>query len=210
MILSENRDSLFSCIDASQQFLRDNLNLELHPNKIILRKLSWGIDFCGYIALPYYILPRLKTKRRMFKKVAEKRNSLNFYQTLASYLGYLSHANTYKLRKQLYAKLGLDQLVTIVYTLYTMQTVIHVKADLKIKRNAQKLAKELGISLSDIINASLRNFLKTRQITFSSDERMTPELEKYLDKVEDDIKHNRNIVGPFKTTAEMDRYLDSP
>lgn len=96
-----------------------------------------------------------------------------------------------------------------MYTLYTMQTVIHVKSDLKIKRNAQKLAKELGISLSDVINASLRNFLKTRQITFSSDERMTPELEKYLDKVERDIKHNRNIVGPFKTAAEANAYRGS-
>ena len=90
-----------------------------------------------------------------------------------------------------------------------MQTVIHVKADLKIKRNAQKLAKKLGISLSDVINASLRNFLKTRQITFSSDERMTPELEKYLDKVERDIKNKKNIVGPFKTAAEANAYLDS-
>ena len=90
-----------------------------------------------------------------------------------------------------------------------MQTVIHVKADLKIKRNAQKLAKKLGISLSDVINASLRDFLKTRQITFSSDERMTPELEKYLDKVERDIKNKKNIVGPFKTAAEANAYLDS-
>lgn len=39
--------------------------------------------------------------------------------------------------------------------------------------------------------------------------RMTPELEKLLKKVEEDIKSNRNIVGPFKTAKEVDEYLDS-
>jgi len=38
---------------------------------------------------------------------------------------------------------------------------------------------------------------------------MTPELEKYLEKVEEDIKHQRNMIGPFSTPEEMDRYLDS-
>lgn len=39
--------------------------------------------------------------------------------------------------------------------------------------------------------------------------RMTPELEKLLEKVEEDIKNNRNIIGPFKTANEPDEYLDS-
>jgi len=38
---------------------------------------------------------------------------------------------------------------------------------------------------------------------------MKPELEKLLGKVEEDIKNNRNIVGPFKTAKEADEYLDS-
>jgi len=38
---------------------------------------------------------------------------------------------------------------------------------------------------------------------------MKPELEKLLGKVEEDIKNNRNIVGPFKTAKELDEYLDS-
>jgi len=103
----------------------------------------------------------------------------------------------------------LDIYVTIVYTLVTMQTVIHIKADREVKENAQKAAKDLGLTLTDIINASLRNFIRTREITFSAVPRMTPELEKELDKVEKDIKNKRNIVGPFKTASEMDKYLDS-
>ncbi len=90
-----------------------------------------------------------------------------------------------------------------------MQTVIHIKADREVKENAQKAAKDLGLTLSDIINASLRNFIRTREITFSAVPHMTPELEKELGKVEEDIKNKRNIVGPFKTAAEANAYLDS-
>ena len=90
-----------------------------------------------------------------------------------------------------------------------MQTVIHIKADREVKENAAKIAQELGLSLSDIINASLRNFIRTREIVFSHTPQMTPELEKLLDKVEEDIKHNRNIVGPFHSAEEANKYLDS-
>ena len=90
-----------------------------------------------------------------------------------------------------------------------MNTVIHVKANKETKENAQKLAAELGLSLSDIVNASLRNFIRTREVYFSHIPKMTPELEKLLDKVEEDIKNKRNLVGPFSTAREMDEYLDS-
>jgi len=106
-------------------------------------------------------------------------------------------------------KRGIDKFVTIVYTMGTMRTVIHIKADKEVKENAAKVARELGLNLSDVINASLRNFIRTREIIFSDTLQMTPELEKLLDKVEEDIKHNRNIVGPFKTPEEMDKFLNS-
>ena len=38
---------------------------------------------------------------------------------------------------------------------------------------------------------------------------MTPELEKLLGRVEEDIKHNRNLSPAFKTAKEATEYLDS-
>lgn len=90
-----------------------------------------------------------------------------------------------------------------------MQTVIHIRADKEVKKNAAEAAKALGLSLSDIINASLRNFIRTREITFSNVPQMTPELEKYLDKVDKDIKNKKNLVGPFYSAKEANKYLDS-
>ena len=90
-----------------------------------------------------------------------------------------------------------------------MNTVIHIKANKEVKENAQKLAKDLGLSLSDVINASLRNFLRTREITFSSVPRMTPELERILGPIMEDIKRGRNLSPAFDNAKKMDEYLDS-
>lgn len=90
-----------------------------------------------------------------------------------------------------------------------MQTVIHIKADKEVKENAAKAAKAMGLNLSDIINASLRNFIRTREIIFSDSPQMTPQFEKYLEGIEEDIEHNRNLVGPFKSAKEANKYLDS-
>lgn len=90
-----------------------------------------------------------------------------------------------------------------------MTTVIHIKADKEVKENAQKAAKDLGLSLSDVINAALRNFIRTRTVVFSDTPVMTPELEKLLERVDKDIKHNRNLSPAFKNAADMDGYLDS-
>lgn len=77
---------------ASAWFL-ENRKLQLHPNKIIFRKLKQGIDFLGYVVLPYYRVLRKKTEKRALTKVNEK--------NLSSYLGLCKHANAYEVEKNL-------------------------------------------------------------------------------------------------------------
>jgi len=86
-----------------------NLKLELHPSKISIRKFHQGIDFLGYVVLPKYRRLRTKTKRRMGKKLRQKVNKYKaglidenaLKQSLNSYLGVLSHADTYELQQKL-------------------------------------------------------------------------------------------------------------
>lgn len=109
VILSEKRSDLDNLIIPIREFLQKNLNLELHPQKIIFRKFASGVDFLGYIIFPQYILPRTKTKQRLLRKIKSKikdfkagkisKETLN--QTIQSYLGYLGHANSYKFREEL-------------------------------------------------------------------------------------------------------------
>lgn len=107
LLLSSDKKLLESYIIPIREFLQDTLKLELHPKKIILRRLDWGIDFLGYIVLPHYRLPRTKTKRRVFKKLKEKVNSDSFEQSSQSYLGYLGHAKSFKVIQDLKNKIWL-------------------------------------------------------------------------------------------------------
>lgn len=101
LFLLKDKEQLNEYVDVLRHFLSNELKLELHPNKINIRRLDNGIDFLGYIILPHYILPRTKTKRRIFKKLKERIGMENFNQSAASYLGYLKHANSYKLTQEL-------------------------------------------------------------------------------------------------------------
>jgi len=98
LILESNKNQLFDYIDKLRSFLESRLKLELHPKKIILRKLIWGIDFAGYIVLPHYILARTKTKKRILKKFLKEEIG---NQSMQSYLGYFSHAKSYKISQEL-------------------------------------------------------------------------------------------------------------
>lgn len=46
-------------------FLQKKLNLKLHPKKLILREFADGINFCGYIIKPDYILVRKRTVKKL-------------------------------------------------------------------------------------------------------------------------------------------------
>ncbi len=89
------------------------------------------------------------------------------------------------------------------------KAIINIKTDREVKKNVQNLAEELGISLSDVINASLRNFIRTREVRISSVPQMTPELEKLLGPIEKDIKKGKNLSPFFDSSEEMKEYLCS-
>jgi retron-type reverse transcriptase len=99
LLLGQEKDELIGYFIEVNQFLKNKLNLLLHPEKIILRKLIWGINFVGYNALPYYSLPRKKTIRRILKKIDyyKEHDPKYLKKCLPSYLGYLRHIDGYKL-----------------------------------------------------------------------------------------------------------------
>lgn len=88
-----------------------------------------------------------------------------------------------------------------------MKTTIHLKVDPQVKTKAASLAERLGLSLSTVVNASLRSFIQTETFSVSAVEPMTPYMESWIGEIEKDIAKNKNIIGPFKDTAAMDSFL---
>ncbi len=87
--------------------------------------------------------------------------------------------------------------------------MINIKADREVKENAQKIAKELGLPLSGIMNAFLKEFIRSRSVSFSAIPHMTPALENILGKVEEDIIKNKNMSRTFHSAKDANKYLDT-
>ncbi len=90
-----------------------------------------------------------------------------------------------------------------------MKIILSIKADKEVKEKAQKVAAELGLPLSTIVNAYLKQFIRTKEAHFSVMPRMTPELERMLGPIEKDIKKGRNLSSVLKTPDDISRYFAS-
>ncbi len=74
------------------------------------------------------------------------------------------------------------------------KAVINFKIDSEVKEEAQKLARELGMPLSAIVNAQLRELIRTRTLNVSAEPRMTAYLERIIEGVEQNRKTGKNIT----------------
>ncbi|MEK9184852.1 MAG: reverse transcriptase/maturase family protein, partial [Patescibacteria group bacterium] len=108
VILNRSSNVLKVLIEKIRDFLRIELLLELHPRKVTIRKLQQGNDFLGYVSLPYYRILRTKTKRRMLKQlimlaksIKSKNDFLSALPVIQSYLGMLSHCQSFKIKREL-------------------------------------------------------------------------------------------------------------
>jgi RNA-directed DNA polymerase len=93
VILSRNREWLYNLVSQIQDFLRNHLCLELHPNKVFMKTIASGVDFLGWVHFPDHRVLRTTTKRRMIRRIQEAKKSA----TIQSYFGLLKHGNTRKL-----------------------------------------------------------------------------------------------------------------
>ena len=109
LILHENREFLKNLIPIISNFLKNKLNLELHPQKIIIKNWNQGIDFLGYVSFPYHTILRTKTKKRIILKIKRNKEKLritpeykkSFYQSTQSYFGILRHCRGRNIRKNM-------------------------------------------------------------------------------------------------------------
>lgn len=88
-------------------------------------------------------------------------------------------------------------------------TILNVKTDKKLKLEAKKVADELGVPLSTVINAFLKQFVRDKEITLSANQfRPTPYLENILEQAQKEYEDG-DFVGPFKSGDDFIKHLKS-
>ena len=90
-----------------------------------------------------------------------------------------------------------------------MNTVLNVKIDPVLKQQAQVAAKALGLPISTVVAAGLRDFVRTRSITISDPPRLKPEVEAELLKISEDAKNGINVSPAFDNLDDAFAWLDA-
>lgn len=96
-----------------------------------------------------------------------------------------------------------------VYYRYMAKTVINIKVDKEVKEGARALADALGLPLSTIVNANLREFIRSGQVTFSLEPKLKPEVWKKIQKAVEDYRASRNVSPVLTTAREIAAHLNS-
>ncbi|HEC30729.1 MAG TPA: type II toxin-antitoxin system RelB/DinJ family antitoxin [Candidatus Yonathbacteria bacterium] len=90
-----------------------------------------------------------------------------------------------------------------------MKTVLNIKTDVEVKKQAQKIAKDIGLPLSTVVNAYLKEFIQDKRVTFSAEPKLRPEVEKILRQASKDYKEGKNMHGPFDNVKDLMKSLNS-
>jgi retron-type reverse transcriptase len=96
-VLSTDKAYLEMILPAMQEFLESRLKLTMHPDKISIQTVASGIDFLGWVHFPDHQVLRTTTKKRMFRNIKAKEGK---EETVQSYLGLISHGNSWKLQQK--------------------------------------------------------------------------------------------------------------
>ena len=87
-----------------------------------------------------------------------------------------------------------------------MTTVLNVKIDPSVKNKARKIADQLGLSLSGVVNVYLREFIRSESLSASlHGEEPSERLLEAMREAEDDYRHKRYVS--FDTADDALGYL---
>jgi len=87
--------------------------------------------------------------------------------------------------------------------------IINTRVDATTKKQAQEVAEEMGLPLSSLFRAFLKQFVRTKSVSFNISEKPSDYLLETLAQSEKDVKEG--FVSPaFDNAEEADKWLDDP
>ncbi len=85
-------------------------------------------------------------------------------------------------------------------------TTMSFKIDKDLKNKAQQTAKAIGVPLSTLINAYLKDLAATGRVELTVFEEMTPQMERIIEEVEGEIARGE-LSGPFDNVEDAIEFL---
>ena len=94
------------------------------------------------------------------------------------------------------------------YILCNMKVITSIKLDKQVKEDASKLANEIGISLSSIINATLKQFVNEGRVSFSIEPEFNEKTKKKFLRLLDDVEKNKNLSKAYTNSEDLFKALE--
>lgn len=109
VIMCENKEIAKDSLNNITKFLKENLKLTLNSKTRIFKDIQ-GVNFCGYKINEKRLKIRHTSKCRMKRKLKRYTRQLKegkitlpeIQRSIAGWLGYVKHANSYNLRKSMF------------------------------------------------------------------------------------------------------------
>ena len=86
---------------------------------------------------------------------------------------------------------------------------LNIRLDKATHQQLKDLAAQLGLPASSLVTASIRQMIRNRSVTFSTELQPTPYLQNLIKEAEADYAAGRTY-GPFTTAEEMIAALEAP
>lgn len=83
---------------------------------------------------------------------------------------------------------------------------MNIRIDENTRRELKEFAEQIGIPATSLVNASIRQMLRSGEARFTPALEPTPYLEKIIEEAEEDYKAGRNITR-VANKAELEEYL---
>ena len=110
VILVKKDEDINKLKEDIKNFVKEELFLTLKDEKIQINRISFGVDFVGFVCFKRYVRLRTKNYSRfkknikrkiyLFKNLMLSKKSLN--SSFESYLGHVSHSDSNELKKRIY------------------------------------------------------------------------------------------------------------
>lgn len=92
----------------------------------------------------------------------------------------------------------------------TTKTMLNIKIDSSLKKEAQKLAENFGLPLSTVISRKLKEFVEEREINFREYTQLNEKTQNEILEMSAEIKRGdmTNFSEPFETAEDFIKDLE--